>query len=51
MSEPKKIAAHSDNPQDADVQWAKIRRGWYFGGDSFRNEMMEAWPVLPHVLM
>ncbi len=33
--------AYSNAPQDVDGQWAKIRRGWCFGGDSFRNEMME----------
>ncbi|MDF7799387.1 transposase [Pontiellaceae bacterium B1224] len=33
--------ACSDQSQDVDVQWAHIRRGWCFGGDSFRGEMME----------
>jgi len=33
--------AHSDAPREADVQWAKIRRGWCFGSELFRDEMME----------
>ncbi|MEN7974136.1 MAG: hypothetical protein ABFR47_09925, partial [Verrucomicrobiota bacterium] len=33
--------ACSDSPGDVDVQWAKIRRGWCFGDESFRTEMME----------
>jgi len=32
--------ACSDTPQDVDAQWAKIRRGWCFGGEPFFNEMM-----------
>lgn len=31
----------SDAPLDVDAQWAKIRRGWCFGGEPFRNEMLE----------
>lgn len=33
--------ACSDVPHDVDAQWKKIRRGWYFGSESFRDEMME----------
>ena len=33
--------AMSDDPQGADAAWEKIRRGWYFGSDDFRQELME----------
>ncbi len=33
--------ACSDAPRDVDAQWAKIRRGWCFGGEDFRQEMLE----------
>lgn len=33
--------AHSDNPAEADKAWAKIRRGWCFGDDAFRKEMLD----------
>ena len=33
--------AQSDNPQECDKAWSKIRRGWYFGADEFRRELME----------
>ena len=33
--------ACSDTPHDVDAQWAKIRRGWCFGEESFRDEMLE----------
>lgn len=32
---------HSDKPWLADEGWAKIRRGWVFGGDGFRREMLD----------
>lgn len=34
--------AHSEKPWDVDERWAKIRRGWYFGSDEFRDQMVEA---------
>lgn len=34
--------ANSENPREADARWAEIRRGWCFGGDSFRDEMVES---------
>lgn len=33
--------ALSDNPQDLDAAWGSIRRGWYFGSDNFRQQLME----------
>ncbi len=33
--------ASSATPQDVDGQWANIRRGWCFGGDDFRTDMLE----------
>jgi len=33
--------ALSDDPQAFDAAWEKIRRGWYFGSDGFRQELME----------
>ena len=33
--------ALSDDPQEVDAAWEKIRRGWYFGSEGFRNELME----------
>ena len=33
--------ALSDDPQKIDAAWEKIRKGWYFGSDGFRNELME----------
>ncbi|MCF7818110.1 MAG: transposase [Kiritimatiellales bacterium] len=33
--------ACSDAPHEVDARWANIRRGWCFGGDPFRTEMME----------
>lgn len=32
---------HTDPPWEADEQWRRIRRGWYFGGDGFRERMLE----------
>lgn len=32
---------HADKPWEADAQWKKIRRGWYFGGEGFRGRMLE----------
>ncbi|MGD9782639.1 MAG: transposase [Kiritimatiellia bacterium] len=32
---------HAEKPWEADEQWKRIRRGWYFGGDGFRDRMME----------
>ena len=31
---------HSDQPWKADEAWQKIRRGWHFGGEGFRKEML-----------
>lgn len=31
----------SDNPSEFDEQWSKIRRGWCFGSDEFRERMEE----------
>ena len=31
---------HNDQPWKADETWQKIRRGWQFGGDEFRREML-----------
>jgi hypothetical protein len=33
--------AASNSPHDADAQWADIRRGWCFGGETFRQNMMD----------
>lgn len=33
--------AHSDKPLDADEAWKKIRHGWYFGSDGFRDELLD----------
>jgi putative transposase len=33
--------AGSDSPRTVDAQWAKIRRGWYFGTEAFRDKMVE----------
>jgi len=33
--------ACSDTPHDVDAQWANIRRGWCFGSELFRNEMVD----------
>ena len=33
--------AQSDDPQAFDAAWEKIRRGWYFGSDGFRQELIE----------
>ena len=30
----------SDKPWKADEGWQKIRRGWFFGGDGFRREIL-----------
>jgi REP element-mobilizing transposase RayT len=32
---------HADKPWEADERWKKIRRGWYFGGETFRGRMLE----------
>ncbi|MCF7849338.1 MAG: transposase [Kiritimatiellales bacterium] len=34
--------ACSETPWDVDERWTKIRRGWYFGSDGFRDRMVEA---------
>ncbi len=31
---------NSDKPWKADESWQKIRRGWFFGGEGFRAEML-----------
>ena len=33
--------ASSETPWDVDEQWAKIRRGWCFGEDGFRDQMLK----------
>ena len=32
---------HSKNPKEADEQWRKIRRGWAFGSEKFREKVQE----------
>lgn len=32
--------SRTDEPQEADERWAKIRRGWCFGSDTFRDAMV-----------
>ena len=32
---------HADKPWEADAQWRRLRRGWYFGGEEFRKRMLE----------
>lgn len=32
---------HSDQPWKADAQWQKIRRGWQFGSEEFRKEILK----------
>jgi len=32
----------SEKPREVDERWAKIRRGWCFGADEFRHQMIEA---------
>jgi REP element-mobilizing transposase RayT len=32
---------HAEKPWEADVQWQKIRRGWCFGGEGFKEAMLE----------
>lgn len=34
--------SESETPWNVDERWAKIRRGWCFGGDEFREEMVGA---------
>ena len=38
--------AYSDAPEKVDAQWAKIRRGWCFGGSDFRQEMLDRIELL-----
>ncbi|MBN2161667.1 MAG: transposase [Pontiellaceae bacterium] len=33
--------AGSDRPQEVDTQWGKIRRGWCFGSEQFRDDLLE----------
>ena len=33
--------ADSKNPHDVDEKWDKIRRGWFFGAEAFRDELLE----------
>lgn len=33
--------ANSSNPMETDEAWKKIRRGWYFGSNEFRDELLE----------
>ena len=33
--------ANSDNPMETDEIWRKIRRGWCFGSDGFRDDLLE----------
>ncbi len=39
--------AESDDPQELDSNWAKIRRGWCFGTDRFKADMLERIGGLP----
>ncbi len=32
---------HSEQPWEADQTWQEIRRGWHFGGEEFRLEILE----------
>lgn len=32
--------AGNDTPRESDPAWDKIRRGWFFGSDDFRRELM-----------
>lgn len=32
---------HSDQPWKADESWQKIRRGWFLGGEGFRQAMLD----------
>jgi hypothetical protein len=34
--------AVSENPHAVDERWVKIRQGWCFGGDEFRDRMVKA---------
>lgn len=40
QSRVKEIAA-SESPHEADDRWAKIRRGWYYGSEEFKEELLE----------
>jgi len=33
--------AGSDHPMEVDAEWRKIRRGWCFGSEAFRDEMVD----------
>jgi hypothetical protein len=33
--------ASSEHPMELDADWAKIRRGWCFGADAFKADMLE----------
>ena len=33
--------AGSDNPMEVDECWNSIRRGWFFGSDGFRDELLD----------
>ncbi len=37
----------SERPWDLDARWASIRRGWCFGAEEFREEMLEKIENLP----
>jgi REP element-mobilizing transposase RayT len=37
---------NSSIPGEAVAQWEKIRRGWCYGGDSFRSKMVESLDVV-----
>lgn len=32
---------HAEHPWKADEQWQQIRRGWHFGGEAFRSELLD----------
>ncbi|MDZ8119381.1 transposase [Pontiella agarivorans] len=35
------LVAYSDNPAEFDEAWSRIRRGWAFGDDAFRESLQE----------
>ncbi|MDF7801646.1 transposase [Pontiellaceae bacterium B1224] len=33
--------AYSEHPGEVDAEWSKIRRGWYYGAENFRKDLLE----------